>query len=226
MTQLDDAIEKIRTWILSGKYDTGHKLAAEELASELGMSRTPIREAFHVLASEGIVELIKGRGARVSLWTDDVLDSMFETRTRLEGLAAHRAAERITIAEVEHLLGLAERIAVYASPGPGRDLLLRQEVNQQLHSTIVKISGSSAIETALVGVVHASVLARTQQGYDDEAQARIASHHFDIVAALRAGDGEWAEYSMRGHLLAARASLLGPRRVLEAGDPADLRNCC
>lgn len=225
MARVDDAVESLRDDILAGRFVTGDKLVAEDLAQEYGMSRTPIREAFHVLASEGLIELAKGRGARVSMWTDEELESVFETRIRLEGLAASRAADRITVAQADHLDALAAKIAEFALPGPQRNLELRQLVNKQFHSTIMAISDSPTIETALTRVLHASVLGRTQSGYDEDAERRIVAHHFDIVAALRAGDGAWAESTMRSHLLAARASLLGPRRKLSegAGTNDDLR---
>jgi DNA-binding GntR family transcriptional regulator len=212
MTQFEDAVEKIRAGILSGQLAPGYKLGAEELAAEFGMSRTPVREAFRTLASEGLVDLSENRGARVREWSADELDSLFETRESLEGMAVRRAAERITPAEVDYLHELAVQIAELAEPGPKQDLAEVQRLNGLFHTGIIAVAGSSSLSTAMTGIVHAAILGRTQESYDDEAQRRSSNHHLEIVAALRLGDGPWAESTMRSHLLSARASLLGPRR--------------
>jgi DNA-binding GntR family transcriptional regulator len=212
MTQFEDAVEKLRAGILSGQLAPGEKLGAEELAAEFGMSRTPVREAFRTLASEGLVDLSENRGARVREWSDDELDSLFETRESLEGMAVRRAAQRITPAECDYLHELAVQIAELAEPGPRQDLAEVQRLNGEFHSGIIAIAGSSSLSTAMTGIVHAAILGRTQESYDVEAQRRSSNHHLEIVAALRLGDGPWAESTMRSHLLSARASLLGPRR--------------
>ena len=215
MAQFDDAVEQLRDAILSGRLKPGDKLGAEEMAGEFGMSRTPIREAFRVLASEGLVELIANRGARVSEWTPDEIDGVFETRVRLEGMAASLAAERVTWEELEHLQRLADDIARLAAPGPDRDTEEVQRLNGEFHAEIIRIASSSALANAMATVVHARVLARTRASFDEEAERRSSHHHLEIVAALRAGDGRWAESTMTSHLLSARSSLLGPRRVVE-----------
>jgi len=214
MAQFDEAVEQIRTAILDGRLKPGHKLGAEEMATEYGMSRTPIREAFRVLASEGLVELNAGRGARVTEWTPEELDHVFETRMRLEGMAASLAADRVTWDEVERLQELAELIAHYAAPTPDRDLDAVQRLNGEFHSEIIRIAGSASLANAMGTVVHARVLSRTRQSFDEEAERRSSNHHLELVAALRAGDSRWAESTMHSHLLSARSSLLGPRREI------------
>src|SRR5690606_13313750 len=99
MAQFEDAVDRLRAWILSGRYEPGVKLGAAEVAQELGMSRTPVREAFRTLSMEGLIELSANRGARVAIWADDDLDSVFETRVALEGTASRIAAHRITLTQ-------------------------------------------------------------------------------------------------------------------------------
>jgi len=214
MAQLDSAVETLRGRILSGDLAPGERLGETELATELGMSRTPVREALRLLAAEGLVEIASNRGARVVEWSAEELDAVFEVRVRLEGLAARTAAARVTRTEVDHLHAIASAIADHAMPGQTQDLAAVQRLNSQFHAGLVRVAGSSTLETALAGVVHAAVLNRTQESFNDEALDRSVRHHLEIVAALRAGDGEWAESTMHSHLLSARASLLGPRREL------------
>lgn len=212
--QFEEAVERLREWILDGTYGPGKKLGAAEVAAALGMSRTPVREAFRILSMEGLVELTSNRGARVAIWDDQALDTVFETRIALEGLACRLAADKITSAELEHLDALARRIVELGMPQTDEEMNDIHRLNGEFHGAIISIAGSDALTTAMGGIVHASILTRTRESYDETDQNRSAQHHVELVAALRAGDGRWAQSVMTSHLLAARASLLGPRRVL------------
>lgn len=212
MAQFEDAVERLRGWILDGTYQPGAKLGAAEVATALGMSRTPVREAFRILSMEGLVELSSNRGARVAIWDDRELDSVFETRIALEGTACRLASERIRVADLDRLEELGRSILALTQEGSSREIADIHALNGEFHSLIMTVAGSETLTTAMSGVVHASILTRTRESYDQNAQVRSAEHHLEIVAALRAGDGRWAEAVMTSHLLAARASLLGPRR--------------
>jgi DNA-binding GntR family transcriptional regulator len=213
MAQFEDAVERLRAWILDGTYQPGAKLGAAEVATALGMSRTPVREAFRILSMEGLVELSSNRGARVAIWGDRELDSVFETRIALEGTACRLAAGRIRRSELDRLEEIARAILELTHQGPSADISDIHALNGEFHSLIMNVAGSETLSSAMSGVVHASILTRTRESYDHEAQLRSAEHHLEIVAALRAGDERWAQSVMTSHLSAARASLLGPRRV-------------
>lgn len=208
MAALDHAVEALRDRILSGQLPGGSRLGEVELARELGMSRTPVRQALLRLAAEGLVEIAANRGARVIARSDSELEYVFEMRARLEGLAARRAATRATDEQIELLDTVAHELAVHAREGR-MDVVTK--LNGQFHGTLIEIADSSTLANAVAGLLHASVLARTQGSFDQAAQERSSNHHIEIVAAIRAHDPDWAESVMRSHLLSARASLLGPR---------------
>lgn len=208
MAAVDRAVENIRERILAGDLTGGDRLGEVELATELGMSRTPVRHALLRLAAEGLVEVAPNRGARVLVRSDRELEHVFVLRARLEGLAARQSAELATDAQIDMLDDLAHQIGVYAEK---RDLSTVSVLNSQFHGLLIEISNSATLARSVAGLMHASVLARTQNSFDDAAQRRSVAHHIEIVAALRAHDGEWAESVMHAHLLSARASLLGPR---------------
>jgi DNA-binding GntR family transcriptional regulator len=214
MAQFEDAVGRLREWILDGTYEPGKKLGAAEVATALGMSRTPVREAFRILSMEGLVELSSNRGARVALWGEQELDSVFETRIALEGTACRLAADRVETSDIDRLEALADQIAALTDADAPGNIGEIQRLNGDFHNAIVALAGSETLTTAMSGVVHASILTRTRESYDREAQARSAAHHREIVAALRVGDGRWAQSVMTSHLLAARAALVGPRRSL------------
>jgi DNA-binding GntR family transcriptional regulator len=209
VAQFEDAVAQLRERILTGALRPGDRLVAEDVAADLGMSRSPVREAFRALASEGLVELTHNRGARVALSSDDEVEAVFEVRIRLEGLAVRRAAARITPEQADRLEELARGIQRLTEPEPPEDLTEVQRLNSDFHQGIVAIAGSTSLVAAVAGVIHASVLNRTRQSYDAAQQRRSNAHHFEIVAALRAGDGDWAENVMQAHLRSARTSLLG-----------------
>jgi DNA-binding GntR family transcriptional regulator len=193
MAQVDTAVEMLRERLISGALMPGDRLGEAELAIELKMSRTPVREALRLLSAEGLVEIQANRGARVAEWNDDELDAVFEIRLRLEGLAARRAAERATVEQADRLHEIASQIAFHARPGAERNLEEIARYNSQFHGEILEIAASQALTSAVAGVVFLSVLSKTQESFDDAAFQRSVNHHFEIAAAIRAGQGAWAE---------------------------------
>lgn len=213
----EETAAKLRTEILGGAFMPGERLGEVELASRFGVSRTPVREALRSLEAEGLVELQPGRGASVVDMTEQSLESVFEMRARVEGLAARNAATRLDAEALEELRRLATRISeiVEASAAtPDRaEIAEIYELNEQFHSGIVAASGSPLMLRSFNEMIHTVVLMRTYQAFDPDALRRSAGHHLELVAAFGARDGDWAESVMRSHLFSARASLLGPRDV-------------
>jgi DNA-binding GntR family transcriptional regulator len=208
----DSAVEGVRGLILRGEYAPGSRLGEVELADALGVSRTPVREALRQLAAEGLVELVPNKGARVVAWTAEELEQVFELRAQVEGFAAHQAALRATDDDIARLAELAEAHA-RATAARDRDLEQVYELNGAFHGLIAATAGGASLQGVLGGLVHTVVLHRTLHTFDDAAMERSSRHHLEIVAAVRARDGLWAESVMRAHLLAARAELLGRRMV-------------
>jgi len=121
---------------------------------------------------------------------------------------------------VEHHALIRERVvaAAFIATSPGNlDEVYR--LNAEYHATLNGLAGSPVVSTTVGTLIHASVLQRTLHAFDDAAMRRSVNHHLEIVAALRARDGDWAEAVMHAHLLSARASLLGPRR--QVGTPEE-----
>jgi DNA-binding GntR family transcriptional regulator len=216
LAAIDRALDSLRGRILAGDFAGGERLGEVELASELGMSRTPVRQALLKLAAEGLVEVAPNRGARVIVRSEGELDVVFELRARLEGLVVRRAASRVTASQLDQLNEVAHEFGDYAV---ARDFEMMTKLNATFHNLLIEIADSATLANSVSQLMHASVMARTQQSFDDAAINRRVNHHLEIVAALRSHDAEWAESVMRSHLLAARASMLGPRGP--EGNPTD-----
>lgn len=212
MAGTESVVDGVRQLILGGQYAAGDRLGEVELAATLGVSRTPVREALRLLASEGLVEVTPNKGARVVAWSPTELEEIFALRAQVEGLAARRATERITTEALDELERLAVAHADATRTGRDRQLDRVYELNGLFHSGIVQAAGGGASLIGVVGsLVHSVVLHRTLHTFDDAAMERSSRHHLEIVTAMRNRDPEWAECVMRSHLLAARAELLGPR---------------
>lgn len=198
----EQAAQSLRDEILSGAIPSGARLGEAELAGRLSVSRTPIREALSRLAAEGLVELQPHRGARVATWTTEQLREIFELRLRLEPYAVRVA---VPLLNDEQLTELDELAAAMLD----RDRTAIVELNRRFHAIFIDAAGSPPLAAALRGVTHGSVVHQNFHDYAPDALSRSLHHHVEMVAAARAGDGDWAEAIMRAHLHNARHTMLG-----------------
>jgi DNA-binding GntR family transcriptional regulator len=204
----DEAYESLRAAILGGEVAPGERLGEVELAEQLGVSRTPVREALRRLAADGLVEVLPNRGARVAQWTTEDLEEIYDLRAMLESHGAARAAEHIDPAELPALRRLCAEMEACAERGRTRDLDRLAELNAELHRRIVDAAASPRLASLIAAVVQVPLVMRTFQRYDADALQRSLGHHRELVAALAAQDGEWARSVMRSHVLAAKAVLV------------------
>ncbi|HWD03825.1 MAG TPA: GntR family transcriptional regulator [Amycolatopsis sp.] len=205
-------VDAVRELILRGEFSAGSRLGEVELAARLGVSRTPVREALTRLAAEGLVELVPHRGARVSRWSVEELEGIFELRTLLEPQLTALATPHATDEDLTALDELAARMVVAGRPGPARDLDTLVPLNREFHSRIVNLARHPALAGALATAVHAPVVLRNFHTYDESSLQRSLAHHVEIAAALRAGDAEWARAVMTAHLRNARAVMVRAAR--------------
>ena len=131
------ATELIREAIVDGRLEPGERLKEEELAREMGISRTPIREALLMLQAEGLVVAIPNRGAMVRVHTPEDLDDLYQLRALLEGHATRRAATRISEPEIELLRESCER---FDALSPEDDLRELVRENLLFHNTILDVA--------------------------------------------------------------------------------------
>ena len=199
---------EIRDRILSGRLLPGARLVEVDLAAELDVSRTPIREALRRLYAEGLIEMLPNRGATVRSWTDGELHDIYQSRAELESLAAALATERIDAEALERLQQLClEMEACGVEPDrDGRDRLT--ELNTEFHDTIRYAAKSPTLTTMIHGVAQLPLVRVTFHRYSREDLERSRNHHREMLAAFRVGDRDWAAAITRAHVLAARASLM------------------
>jgi DNA-binding GntR family transcriptional regulator len=214
----EQAADAIREDILAGRILAGARIAEADVARQLSVSRTPIREALSRLAAEGLVELSPNRGARVTSWTTAELREIFEVRLRLEPYAVRQAVPLLTAAQLDELARLAGAMLAAGGPAGPQDLAAIVRLNRQFHGLLVQTAGSAALAASLTAVTHAAGVHQNFQHYTPGALARSLAHHLEIVEAARAREPAWAESVMRSHLFNARATMLpdpGPATIAE-----------
>jgi DNA-binding GntR family transcriptional regulator len=213
----DEALERLRDMIVEGRLAAGEWISESDLCRQLQISRTPLREALKVLASESLVELVPRRGARVAQPSTREIVDLFEATSGIEGMAAELAAVRILAPDLEELRRLQARIE--------QQYLAKNRIeyfhhNHELHVAIVRFSRNSAIVE-----IHARLIARLRrsryQAILSEARWRASvQEHTEILAALEDHDAERAGDLMRKHVAhtaaVVRASLEKPGAVTDA----------
>ncbi|WIF95896.1 GntR family transcriptional regulator [Caminicella sporogenes] len=138
--------DKIREDILIGKYSRGEKIVEAKLAEELGVSRTPVREALKQLELDGLVENIPNRGVIVKGITKQDIQDIYTLRIAIEGIAVKWAIERMDDSDLEKLKDIFELMEFYTFK---KDLDKIAELNTRFHETIYKATKSRYLEQIL-----------------------------------------------------------------------------
>ncbi|BAF58278.1 MAG: GntR family transcriptional regulator [Pelotomaculum sp.] len=200
--------ESLREAIILGRLKPGERLMEIQLAEEMGVSRTPVREAIRKLELEGFVVMVPRKGAYVAgISLKDIAD-VFEVRAALEGLAAGLAAERITEEEMDEL----ERSLLKISTGVEEDFNAIVEGDSSFHDLIYKASRNQrlvSIITHLKEQIHRFRMTSLSQ----PGRTKIAlDEHKMIVEAICDRNVELAQTLAREHVENAEQSLLNALR--------------
>jgi DNA-binding GntR family transcriptional regulator len=199
------AYHAIRGWILDGTLPAREELRESDLAEKIGVRRTPVRSALGLLQAEGLVTYESYRRYTVVALDAEELDKIFELRVELEGLAARKAAQRISADDLEALRQHATAMEEVVDRG-GEGLSLRfNDINTAFHVAIVRASGNERLGTMLSHLIDLPLALLSQyQPQLDRHLRRSCRHHREIIEALAAGNPAWAEAQMRAHLLSVR----------------------
>jgi DNA-binding GntR family transcriptional regulator len=190
----EQVYETLKAAILQGDLPPASKLTETQMAERLGVSPTPVREAFRRLAAEGLVAIAPWRGVTVQSISDREMVETYQCREVLEGLACRLAAATLDAAGIAELARLlrASRQARTASEVARR--------NTELHNVIVSYAGNAKL-TAMLGLFHAVIQRdRSLTAYNAKRRAEIHAEHAAIIEALRARDADAAEEAMRRHV--------------------------
>jgi DNA-binding GntR family transcriptional regulator len=191
--------------ITSGALPPGSFLVENEVAQDLGVSRTPVREAIRRLAAEGLVHAEGRRRAVVREVSPTQADELFELRARLEGYAAYRAATRLGVQQLAELRRLAAEMEVAARTADDANAARFAELNDAFHRLILDAAAAQHLTTALRPILQVQLVLLTRYRLQlAEHLERSCWHHRELIRAFELRDPEQAEAQMRLHLLSAR----------------------
>ena len=204
-TSTQKAYRFVRQSILDGAFPPGMRLREAAIAATADVSRTPVREALRQLSAEGLVDFEANAGARVASWSREDAEEITAIRVLLEGYATELAARKITPEQLAELVAVQDRMETAIDQTGVPDHSRVADYNAQFHSLIIAAAGSSRISGILQQVIQAPLILRKFAAFDRERTMQSVYSHRAIIAALKAGDSQWAGAVMRAHLLAARA---------------------
>lgn len=208
----DEAADIIRHLILSGHYGPGERLNELSLSKELKISRSPIREAIQMLAGEGLVRAVAGRGSYVTSFDVVSVTHLCEVRQALECMGARLAAERATPEQLAALGGLLKRtedaLADSQRPYP-RDL--------DFHQSVLEAAGNPRLIETARGISLQFQLARARSGESPGRAGKAYEEHRRLYEALCQRDADAAEQAMAEHLT---SSLQNIKQLLGRADTA------
>ena len=198
------AYERLLALVLSGELRPGDLVNERRLAELLGMSRTPVRDALLMLENEGLLERQGNRGLQVKqMRIEDYMEAL-QVRMLLEPQMARMAADHARAHDWSGLVDRLERLMAAGADGEVERAEVR-EIDDRLHGLISEAAGNRQLSGIIL------TLRRQTQIFDlksvPERLEDTCREHLDIIARVRAGDGEGAEAAMRGHLEGVKASI-------------------
>lgn len=199
-----EVAERLRQRIFAHELTPGTWIDEQKLAEQYGISRTPLREALKVLASEGLVELKPRRGCYVTEVSHQDIDDIFPLMALLEGRCAADAINRATKTDIVALKAIHERLETAAKEG-GIEAFF--EANQAFHRQIQELANNRWMLSVIQDL--RKVLKRSRMhslSLEGRLQQSLEEHR-SIMAAFEAGDAARAEKVMHDHLLSGREAL-------------------
>ncbi len=189
---------KLREDILSGVYHENEELKENNIGLELGVSRTPVREALRQLELEGLVTMIPNKGAYVTGITSKDIHDIYMIRSYLEGLCAKWACEHITEAQIEALDEILYLSDFHARRSHHEQLV---ELDNKFHELIYKASGSKILDHVLSDFHHYVERIRKITLSKPSRASKSSLEHAAILDAIKKRDGDLAEVLAHEHIM-------------------------
>ena len=197
----DEIADVVRERILKGEYEIGEKIKENQIATELKVSRTPIREAFKLLENEGLIDYVPNRGCFAKGFTKQDVNDIYAVREALEELAVRWSVARITEAE---LLALEEQVDLMEFYTKKKDKKRVLELNTSFHEVIYASARSRFLAQVLRSYKEYIEKTRKSIFYEQSYLEGILSEHRAIFEAIKERDEERAVEAISKHLEASQ----------------------
>ncbi len=211
----DRAYQLLRNDIVTGVLSGGRRLAETELAIQYGLSRTPIRESLRRLQSEGLIEVIPHRGARVVDWHNFDVEGMYDLRILVECFITRRAATRITDDVITELADLCDQMEVVTSEGRAGDpdtVAAFTELNGRFHGRIAEVADADYAQPARHMLVALPIILRAVHNYAPLGYQHSNAHHRELLEAFSINEPDWAESVMHLHVTSSKSAIMNELR--------------
>jgi len=193
----NELADRLRHMIVEGELAPGEKLSEKDLCSRFGVSRTPLREAMKVLATEGLVLLTPNRGCTVAKLTLADLDEAFPIMGALEALSGELACRHITDREIARIRELHERMV---RKFQARALSEYFKLNEQIHQLILSAARNPTLAQMQLSLSGRVRRARYMANMSPARWAKAVAEHEKILEALEARDGKRLAVLLKDHL--------------------------
>ena len=193
----DVVFQTLRGAILKGDLKPGERLMELQLASKLGVSRTPIREAIRMLEQEGLAVTIPRKGAEVAKMTEKDMEDVLEIRLSLEGLAVRLSCEKITPAALQELKVAMENFEEKTRSGQFVEMA---KADVKFHEILYKASNNPKLQQLLNNLREQMYRYRVEYLKDDSIYPRLIEEHQKMYDALKSKDSKLAESYVERHL--------------------------
>jgi len=196
LTLREKILETIRDAIISGTLKPGEKVAEPDLAERFGISRTPIREAFRQLESEGYLTVIPRKGAVVVSFSERDVEEFYAIKSILEGYAARKACENLSPREIEKLQAINDRLRQLAAEGDVKHFF---KVHNSFHELFVKAADNEKLTEMITGLVGRFQRLRIASLSVPGRMDFSVGEHQKIIDAFKNKDAELVEHLVRGN---------------------------
>lgn len=197
----DEIADVVRERILKGEYEIGEKIKENQIATELRVSRTPIREAFKLLENEGLIDYIPNRGCFAKGFTQQDVDDIYAVREALEELAVRWSVGRISADEVTALEEQCDLMEFYTKKKDSKKVF---ELNNSFHDVIYASARSRFLAQVLRSYKEYIDKTRKSFFYEQSYLEGILSEHRAILDAIKEGDVNKAVEAMARHMDASK----------------------
>ena len=210
----DEVADRMRELIRSGEMEPKARINEGELTERFGISRTPLREAIKILATEGMLELLPNRGARVASISETELEEMMEVIAALEATAGDLACRTISEAEIDAIE--ADHRAMVAAWKAGDEAGYFSH-NRRIHEGIMAASRNGILANIYEGLSGRIQRSRYSAHQTPDQWARAVSEHEHMIALLRARDGGALAILMREHIRGKKPVIAANYGVADVG---------
>lgn len=195
----NEVSSRILGLVISGDLPPGAWIRENELAGRLGVSRTPIREAFRELVGVGVVEVVPRRGTRVRSYDAEEIEQIYRSRAVIEPYVMSESVGRLTEEDFAALDHLAAEMNSLASDPATRHRIA--SVNNEFHGIFIRSSAAQSLISTTINLMIPIVVAKLFSSYSEGDVSSSMNHHDELISAARAEDKEWVAAVSKTHII-------------------------